>query len=85
MGVLGLRALLLAVDIVEVWLVVDCMSSLDVESVSVSVSSGLELVDFCDSFVDSFDWLDSLDTVAAGELGLDSGVVSAFGMFLTSE
>ena len=35
----------------EVWLVMDCGSSLDVESVSVSVSSGLELVDFCDSLV----------------------------------
>ena len=61
----------------------DCMSSL-VESVSVSVSSGLELVDFCDSLVYSLDWLDLLDTVGAGELGLDSGEVSTFGVFLIS-
>ena len=53
----------------------DCISSLVVESVSVSVSSGLELVDFCES----------LDTGGAGEFGLDSGEVSAFGVFLTSE
>ena len=48
------------------------------ESVSVSVSSGLELVDFCNSLVDS------LDTVGAGEFGLDSGEVSASGVFLIS-
>ena len=62
----------------------DCMSSLVVESVSVSVSSGLELVDFCGSLVDSLDWLDPLDTVGVGEFGLDSGEVSAFGVFLIS-
>ena len=56
----------------------DCMSSL-VESVSVSVSPGLELVEFCQSLVYSLDWLDSLDTVGAGEFGLDSGEVSVFG------
>ena len=50
MGILGLSVLLLAV---EVWLVVDCVSSLDVESVS--VSSGLEQVDCCDSLVGSLD------------------------------
>ena len=65
----------------EVWLVVDCMSSLDMESVSVSVSSGLVLVEFCDSLVGS---LDSLDTVGAAELGHDSGLVSAFGVSLSS-
>ena len=81
MGIQGLSVLLLAV---EVWLVVDCMSSPDVESVSVSVSSGLELVDFCDSLVYSLDWLDSLDMVDAGEFGLDSGEVSAFGVLLIS-
>ena len=79
MGILGLSILLLAV---EVWLVVDCVSSLDVESVSVSESSGLELVDFCNSLVGSFD---SLDSVGAGESGLDSGMASAFGLTLTSE
>ena len=47
----------------------DCVSSLDVESVSVFVSSGLVLADFCDSLVAS---LDLLDTVGAGELGPDS-------------
>ena len=61
----------------------DCVSSL-VESVSVSVSPGLELVDFCNSFVHALDWLDSLDAVGAGEFGLDSGEVSAFGVFLIS-
>ena len=60
------------------------MSSLVVESVSVSVSSGLELMDFAHSLVYSLDWLDSLDTVGAGEFGLDSGEVSAFGVFLIS-
>ena len=78
MGILCLSILLLAV---EVWLFMDCVSSLDVEYVSVSVSSGLELVDFCDSFVGS---LDSLDTVGAGESGPDSGMASAFGLSLTS-
>ena len=82
MGILGLSILSLAA---EVWLVRDCMLSLVVETVSVSVSSGLELVDSCSALVDLFDWPDSLDTVSAGELGLDSGVVSAFGVFLTSE
>ena len=56
MGNLGLSVLLLAV---EVGLVMDCLSSLDVESVSVS-SSELELVDFCDSLI-------RLDSVAAEE------------------
>ena len=65
----------------EVWFVVDCVSSLGKESVSVSVSSGLELVGFHDSLVGS---LDSLDSVGAGELGLDSGMASAFGLSLTS-
>ena len=74
MGNLGLSVLLLAV---EVWLVVDCVSSLDVESVFVS-SSELRLVDFCDSLVGS------LDSVGAGESGLNSGMVSAFGFSLSS-
>ena len=52
-GILGQSVLLLAVDI---WLVVDCMSSLDVESISVSVSSGLELVDFCDTLMCRWSW-----------------------------
>ena len=76
--ILGLSALLLAV---EVWFVVDWVSSLDVKSVSVSVSLGLELVDFCDSLVGSFG---SLDSVGAGESGLDSGMASVFGLSLTS-
>ena len=67
----------------EVWLVMDCVSSL-VESVSGSVSAGLELVDFCNSLVSSLIWIDSLDTVGAGEFGLDSGKVSVFGVFLIS-
>ena len=53
MGALDLSVLFLAVDIVEVWLVVDWVSSLDAESVSVS-SSRLELVDFVT------DWLTHL-------------------------
>ena len=53
----------------EVWLVMDCVSLLDMESVS--VSSGLELVDFCDSLVGS------LDSLSAGESGLASGMVIA--------
>ena len=77
MGYLGLSVLLLAVD---VWLVMDCASSLDVESASVSVSSGLELVVFCDSLVGS---LDSLDPVGAGESGLDPGMACVFGFSLT--
>ena len=72
MGILGLKVLSLAV---EVWLVMDCVSSLVVEAVSGSVSSGLELVDFCNSLVDSLNWLDSLDTVGVGEFVLDSGKV----------
>ena len=75
MGFLGLIALLLAV---EIWLVVDCMSSLVVESVLVS-SSGLELVDFCDSLVGSLHSLDSIDSVGAAESRLGSGIDSAFG------
>ena len=67
----------------EVWLVMECMSSL-VESESVSVSFGLEQVEFCNLLVSSLTWLDSLDTVGAGELGLDSDEVSAFGMLLIS-
>ena len=82
MGILGLSVLSLAA---EVWLVMDCMSLLVVEAVSVSVSSGLELVDSCDSLVALLNSLHSLDTVGAGELGLDSGEVSAFGVFVTSE
>ena len=70
MGTLGLSILLLAV---QDWLVVDCVSFLDVQSVSVS-SSGLELVDFCDSLVGSLNSLDSLDSVGAGESGLGSGM-----------
>ena len=58
------------------------MSSL--ESVSVSVSFGVELVEFRDSLVYSLDWLGSLDPVGAGEVGLDSGEVSAFGVHLIS-
>ena len=60
------------------------MSSLDVESVSVSVSSQLVLVDFCNSLVASRDSLNSLDTVGAVELGPDSGLASAFCVSLTS-
>ena len=77
MGTLGLSVLLLAV---EVWLVEDYMLLLDVESVSVS-SSELRLVHFWDSLVGS---LDSLDSVDAGKLGLDSGMGSAFGFSLCS-
>ena len=62
----------------------DCVSSLDVESVSVSVSSGLVLVDFCNSLVGSLDSHKSLDTVGAGELGPDAGLVSVFGVSLNS-
>ena len=46
MGNLGLSVLLLAAG---VWLVVDYISLLSDESISVLVSSGLELVDFCNS------------------------------------
>ena len=77
MGNLGPSVLLLAV---EAWLVVDCMSSLGEESVSVSCSE-LEKVDFCDSLVASHD---SLDSVGAGESGLDSGMASVFGFSLSS-
>ena len=64
----------------------DCVSSL-VESESVPVSSGFELVEFglvdiCDSLISSLDWLDSVDTVDAGSVGLVSGEVSALGVFL---
>ena len=52
MGILGLSVLSLAA---EVLLVMDCLSSLVVEAVSGSVSSGLELVDFCNTLIDSFD------------------------------
>ena len=61
----------------------DYVSSL-VESVSVSVLFGLGLVEICNSLISSLDWLDSLDTVGAGEFGLESGEVSAFGAFLVS-
>ena len=61
----------------------DCVSSL-VESESVPVSSGFELVEICDSLISLLDWLDSLDPVGAGEFGLDSGEVCAFGVFLFS-
>ena len=60
----------------------DCPSL--VESESVPVSSGFELVEICNSLISLLDWLDSLDTVGAGESGLDSGEVSAFGVFLFS-
>ena len=53
MGAFGLSVLLLAMDSIEVSLDVDCMSSLDVES----VPSGSELVDFCEVLVDSLDSL----------------------------
>ena len=79
-GILGLSVLLFAV---EVWLVVDCMSLLDVESVSVSVSSGLELADFCESLVGSLILLE-LYSAGAGESGLDSGMASAFGNSLSA-
>ena len=58
------------------------MSSLDVESVS--VLSGLELVNFLDSLVGLLDPLNSLDTVGAGESGLDSGMGSVCSLSLTS-
>ena len=48
-------------DIVEVWLVVASVSSLDMEAVLVS-SSGLELVDFHDLLVDLLNSLGSLDS-----------------------
>ena len=67
MGTLSLSVLLLAVDSVEVLLDVDCVSSPDVECVSVS-SSGLELVDFWEVPVGS------LDSEDAGKSGLDSGI-----------
>ena len=57
------------------------MSSLAVESVSVSVLSGWEMVDLCNSLICS---LDSLDSVGAGESGFDSGMASVFGLSLTS-
>ena len=78
MGILGLNVLLMAV---EVWLVVDCMSSLDMEFVSILVSSGLELVDFCDSLLGLLDSLE-LDWVGAGQSGLDPGMASVFGTSL---
>ena len=52
MGALGLSDLFPAVDSVEGLSVMDCVSSLDVECVSVS-SYGSELVDFCEWLVDS--------------------------------
>ena len=61
----------------------DCVSLL-VESESVPVSSGFELVDICNSLISSLDWLDSVDTVGAGNVGLVSGEVSAFRVFLFS-
>ena len=80
MGNLSLRVLLLAE---EFWLVVDCISSLGVASAS--VSSGLELVDFCDSLVGSLNSLDSLDSVGSRESGLDSGIFSAFCFSVSTE
>ena len=77
--ILGLSVLLLAVD---VWLVLDCVSLLVVESVSVSVSS-VNLLGFCGSLFDSLDSLE-LDSVGAGESGLDSGMVSVFSNSLAS-
>ena len=76
---MGLTVLLLAV---KVWLVVESISSLDVKSVSVPF--GLMLVDSCGSVVGSLDSLDSLDSVGAGESGLDSGMVSAFGFSVST-
>ena len=52
MGILGLSVLSPAI---EVWLVMDCVSSVVVEAVSGSVSSGLQLVDFCNTLVDTLD------------------------------
>ena len=71
MGSLGLSLLFLAVD---------CVSSLELESVLVS-SSGLELVDFSDTLGGSLDSPDSLDSVSAGESGLGSSMDSAFGFY----
>ena len=73
MGAPGLSVLLLAVDSMEVLLVVDCVLSLKMECVLMS-SSGSELVDFCEVLVESLSSLDSLDT---GHSGLDSGLDSA--------
>ena len=42
------------------------------------------LVDFYGSIVGSLNSLDSLDTVGAGELGPDCGLVSIFGISVTS-
>ena len=61
----------------------DCTSSL-VESESVPVSSGLELVEICASLMSSLDWLDLLDPDGAGEVGLDSGKVPMIGVILSS-
>ena len=70
MGNFGLSVLLLAVHSVDVSADVDCVSSPDVECVSVS-SSGSELVDFWEMLVD---YLDSLDLLGAGESDLYSGI-----------
>ena len=59
------------------------MSLLDVESLSVSVLSRLELGDFCDSLIGSLDSLE-LDSVGSGELGLDSGIASLSDISLSS-
>ena len=61
----------------------DCASSL-VESESVPVSSGLELVEICTSLMSSLDWLDLLDPGGAGEVGLDSDEVPTLGVILSS-
>ena len=61
----------------------DCASSL-VESESVLVSSGVGLVELCNSHVSSLDWLDLLDPDGAGEVGLDSDEVPTIGVILSS-
>ena len=64
MGTLGLSVLLMAVHCVNALLDVDCVSSLDVECVSMS-SSGSELVDF---------WEVLVDLLGVGESGTDFGI-----------
>ena len=79
MGALGLIFLLLAADSVEVLLVLDCVSSLNVECVL--SSAGSIQVDFCKVLVGS---LHSLDSLHAGDSGLDSGLDSASGLSAAS-
>ena len=73
MGMCGLSVLLLAVDCVDVSLDVDCMSSLDVEHVSLSLSES-ELVDFLELLVGLLDFLYLQD---AEESAIDSGIRSS--------